>query len=103
MDIINEEAFLKLVKTSQKLVLVDFFATWCGPCKMISPELEEACEEAGIKCYKIDVDQSSSFARAHGVMSVPTVFAYKNGQPIDHFTGYKTKDEILEFIEENNY
>lgn len=80
------------------IVIVDFYATWCGPCKMLSPILEELGEKYQIK--KINVDENEELARENGIMSIPTVFIYKDGELINKFIGYKTKEEIEKLIEE---
>lgn len=100
MKVINESEFDSLVINAKGLIIVDFFATWCGPCRMLAPELEEASEELGIVCYKVDVDESENLARKHGIMAVPTVYIYKDGKIVNHFNGYRTKEEIIEFINE---
>ena len=74
----NVDDFEKLIKEGD--VLVDFFATWCGPCKMLSPVLEEIVEKfPRIKVVKVDIDQFDDLTRAHGIMSVPTLEVYRNG------------------------
>lgn len=79
---------------TDELTLVDFFANWCGPCKMLSLELEEL----NVKIIKVDTDTHSDLAQAHGVMSIPQVEIYKNKEKVDSFIGYKTKDEIKEIL-----
>lgn len=80
---------------TDELTIVDFFAEWCGPCKMLASELEELKD---IKIIKIDVDNHSELAQKHGVMSIPTVEIYKNKKIITTFLGYKTKSEIKEIL-----
>lgn len=80
---------------TEELTIVDFFAEWCGPCKMIGMELEELKD---IKIIKIDVDTHEEIARAHGIMSIPTVEIYKNKEIVTKFLGFKTKDEIEEIL-----
>lgn len=79
------------------LTLVDYFASWCGPCKMLGMELEEL---TNIKILKVDVDEHSDLAQAHGVMSVPTVEIYKDKKQVKSFIGYKNKAEIEEILKE---
>lgn len=80
---------------TEELIIVDFFAEWCGPCKMIGMELEELKD---IKIIKIDVDTHEEIAREHGIMSIPTVEIYKNKEIVTKFLGFKTKDEIEEIL-----
>jgi len=81
-------------------VLVDFFATWCGPCKMMAPVVEEvAAENAGsVSVYKIDVDENPTIAQQYGVMSIPTFIAFKNGQPVAKTLGAQPKENILALL-----
>ena len=78
-------------------VLVDFFATWCGPCKMMAPVLDEiAAEKAGqISVYKIDVDENPDIAQKYGVMSIPTFIAFKGGQEVAKTLGAQPKTQLL--------
>ena len=81
------------------VVLVDFFATWCGPCKMLSPLLEEIAEEnPNINILKIDVDEVSELAVRYGVQAIPTLMLFKNGQRIETRMGYQNKNQLLAFI-----
>lgn len=85
-DVLNDE-----------LTIVDYFANWCSPCKMIGMELEELKDT---KIIKVDVDIHGELAQSHGVMSIPTIEIYKNKEMVHHFVGYKTKDEIEEILKE---
>ena len=78
------------------IVIVDFYATWCGPCQMLSPILEELKDK--YKIEKVNVDEQPDLARENGIMSIPTVFIYKDKQLINKFIGYKTKEEIEKLI-----
>ena len=79
-------------------VLVDFFATWCGPCKMLSPVLEELSEENGVTIIKVDVDEASTLAAMYGIQAVPTLMLFKDGQRVDTRMGYQNKNQLLAFI-----
>lgn len=87
---------------NSEIVLVDFFATWCGPCKMLTPVLEDiASDRANISVVKVDVDECSELAKNYGIMSVPTLLLFKNGQMISKKVGFMPKQEITSWIEEN--
>lgn len=81
-------------------VLVDFFATWCGPCKMMAPVIDEiATEKAGAaSVYKIDVDDSPSIAQQYGIMSIPTFIVFKGGEPVAQTLGARPKEDILAML-----
>jgi thioredoxin 1 len=82
--------------TKDGIVLVDFFATWCGPCKMLGPVLESMQEEAEI--VKVDVDKHNELAREYKVMSVPTMIIFKDGKPAKQIIGFRAKEDLLEEI-----
>ena len=80
-------------------VLVDFFATWCGPCKMLSPLLEEVAQEnPDLTILKIDVDEVGQLAARYGVQAIPTLILFKNGQQAATKLGYQNKNQLLAFI-----
>ena len=88
-------------KIAQGRVLVDFFATWCGPCKMLSPILEEVDQrgEAGdLLIVKVDVDQASDIAIRFGIQSIPTLILFENGKAIKNALGYMPKPQLLNFL-----
>lgn len=99
MKVVNTEEFNELM--NEKLVLVDFFATWCGPCKMLAPVLEDVQEKLKDKVtiVKVDVDASSDLASRFGVMAVPTMILFKDGKQIDAFSGYMPAGSIIAKIE----
>ena len=98
--LINSTDFPALVQ-DDKLLVVDFFATWCGPCKKLSPTLDEVSEEFGdrVNIVKVDVDESEDLAMTYGIRSVPTVLFFKHGQQVDKFVGALPKSEIVSKIE----
>jgi len=84
---------------AQKLVIVDFYADWCGPCKMLSPVIANMAKEfTNINFYKVNVDRESILARKMNIQSIPTVMFYKQGQLVNQFTGYKNPQEIKTII-----
>lgn len=82
---------------TEEITLVDYFANWCGPCKMIGMELEELTNTHMIK---VDVDTHEELAKTHGVMSIPTIEIYKNKELVKTIIGYKTKDELEQIIKD---
>ncbi len=83
------------------LVLVDFFATWCGPCNMLTPEIEKLDKESDIKILKIDVDELPDIARKFRVMSIPTLLLFKDNKLINSSLGYMPLKHLKEFIAKN--
>ena len=94
---IDEQNFKEEVLESEKPVLIDFFATWCGPCKMMSPIIDEIAKEVGndVKVGKVDVDENQELAIRYDVMSIPTIIIFKNGKVEKTFVGLRDKEEIL--------
>ncbi|MGE7624176.1 thioredoxin [Viridibacillus sp. NPDC096237] len=88
---------------AEGLVLVDFWATWCGPCKMIAPVLEELDSElnGAAKIVKVDVDQNQETASKFGIMSIPTLLLFKDGEPVDKTVGFQPKEALVEFIQKH--
>ena len=96
---ITEDNFETEVMNSEKTVLVDFWATWCGPCMMIAPVLEEiSAENDDIKIAKIDVDDNPQLASKFGIMSIPTLLVVKDGQVVNKAVGAMPKDDILALV-----
>lgn len=98
---VNLENFSQEVLKSDKPVLLDFYADWCGPCNMMAPEMEAFAEETEtVKVCKLDVDEATDLAMTFGVMSIPTVILFKNGEEVDRFVGAREKNGIAEFCGE---
>lgn len=96
---ITDENFESEVLNSEKTVIVDFYADWCGPCKMQSPIMEAiANENPNIKVGKLNVDENPNSAVKYDVMSIPTILIIKNGNVIKEFVGLTDKEEILKYI-----
>lgn len=97
---ITSENYKEEVLGSDKKVLIDFYADWCGPCRMMSPIIEEISEELenNIKVGKINVDENQELAMKYGVMSIPTLVIIDNGQVIKSFVGVRDKNEIKEAL-----
>ncbi|MBQ9952890.1 MAG: thioredoxin [Clostridia bacterium] len=97
---INKETFDKEVLQSEKPVLLDFFATWCGPCKLLAPVLDQIAEEhPEIKVCKVDVDENQELAAQFQVMSIPTLFVIKDGKVTAQAVGARSKKQLLEMME----
>lgn len=99
---LTENTFDEQVGAAEEAVLVDFWAEWCGPCKMIAPILEEiATEQAGkVRIAKVNVDDNPDLARRFDVMSIPTLILFKDGSPQKRMVGAKGKGQLLEDIAE---
>lgn len=101
MDIVHlsKENFEREVMQSDLPVLVDFWATWCGPCQMLGPVLEEiALEVDDVKIAKVNVDENQELAQKYGVMSIPMLALIKNGEVVDTTVGARPKADILKFM-----
>lgn len=95
---ITLENFSQEVLKADKPVLLDFYADWCGPCRMMAAEMDAFAEETtDVKVCKLNVDESSELAATFGIMSIPTVILFKDGKEADRFVGAREKDQIAEF------
>lgn len=94
---ISEKEFSQV--EAQELAVVDFSATWCGPCKMVAPVLEEISEEEpGIAFFNIDVDENPGLAQKYGIMSIPAIGVFKKGEIAEMQVGFRPKEQLQEFI-----
>lgn len=100
MEIKSASEFQSIIENEKKLVVVDFYATWCGPCKMLSPILEEVADELKneIVMIKIDIDKFGEISKNYFISSVPTLLFFKNGEKVGEEVGYKPKDDLIDLI-----
>ena len=96
---IGKNDFEREVLNSERKVLVDFFASWCGPCRMLAPIIDEIADErSDVKVVKINVDDEPELASEFGVMSIPTLIVFENGRAVNRMMGARPKDVILEML-----
>lgn len=102
--VLTTEEFKSMIENAEKPILVDFFASWCGPCKMLAPVLEDIEKEFGesFDIVKIDIDKCADLAREYDVMSVPTMMLFVGGEQKCRETGFMPKDRVLEMISSNS-
>ena len=98
IHVASYEEFKENIKEGK--VLVDFFATWCGPCKMIAPVLEELDKDPNFdaKIVKVDVDEVEEAAAEMGIQAIPTLILFKDGKAVDKVLGFQRKDQIINFV-----
>ncbi len=98
---VSDKTFDQEVLKSQTPVLVDFWATWCGPCKMIAPVLEQIATEkdGALKIAKLDVDENPDTAMKYGVQSIPTLLVFKGGQEVSRIVGYHSKAQLVQKLD----
>jgi thioredoxin 1 len=94
---VESDTFTEEVLESDVPVLVDFYADWCNPCKMLAPVVDEIAKEyeSSIKVVKLNIDEASDIASEYGVMSIPTLILFKNGQPENELVGVRPKETII--------
>lgn len=99
---LSDQNFQTEVLQSSQPVLVDFWAPWCGPCRMIAPVVEQLADEnaASLKVAKVNIDESPNIAASLGISSIPTIMIFKNGQVVDRFVGVQPKTRLQNAIEE---
>ena len=98
---IDDALFEEQVLFNKKPVLVDFWAPWCGPCKMVAPVIEDVAKElAGVDFVKVNVDQSRDYAAQYGVRNIPTLLLFKNGELVAKQVGALNRQKLKEFIEQ---
>lgn len=96
---ITSENFEQEVLRSAQPVLVDFYADWCGPCQMMAPVIEEVAQEAsGVKVGKLNIDEEMELAQKYGVMSIPTLIVFRDGEAVKRDLGAKPKSAVLEML-----
>ena len=96
----NEKEFDEVIKKDK--VVIDFYAEWCGPCKMLSPILEKVTNDMQLTTYKVNVDEVESVARRYGIMSIPTVLIFSKGEVVRKSVGYMDEEELKEFVQDKN-
>lgn len=101
MSIINltKDSYRNEVMETEKVVVIDFWATWCGPCKMMAPVVEEVAKDyPDVKVCKVNVDEEPELSNAFKIVSIPTIVVIKNGEIIDSVVGYRPKEDIEKII-----
>lgn len=101
--ILNKENFETEVIKAEGLVLVDFWASWCGPCKMLSPIVADIAENNSdkVKVCKINIDDEEELSDKYGIVSIPTLYFFKNGEVVDKSIGLVSKNDILQIVEKH--
>ena len=94
--VVTDETFSQEVLKSDTPILVDFWAVWCGPCRMVAPVVDEIAreQEGKLKVMKLDVDENQGTAMTYGVMSIPTLILFKGGQPVERIVGFRPKGDM---------
>jgi len=101
VDVTDQTFQAEVIERSQREpVVVDFWADWCGPCKMLTPVLEQATEEQGVTLAKVDVDANQEVARQYGISGIPAVKAFRNGQVVAEFVGAQPPERVKAFLDD---
>ena len=96
---VNSENFEKEVLSSEKPVLVDFWASWCGPCKMLGPVIEEfASENPGVQAVKVNVDENPELAMAYRIAAIPALMVFRDGKVVNQSVGFQNKEALKELV-----
>ena len=100
MKIITSAEFELVISSKEKMVLIDFFADWCGPCKMLAPVLEQLASEYQdkLEIYKVNVDEESDLAMKFGVQSIPTLILFQDGTLVKQSVGFMSKDQLVSLL-----
>ena len=99
IQVTDEDHFDELIEANE-IALVDYYADWCGPCKMLAPTIDELAAETDAAVLKVDIDKLQELAGAKGVRSVPTIEFYQNGEAADRVVGVQDKDDLLATLDE---
>ena len=89
-----------VLANKEELIVVDFYANWCGPCRMLAPIITEVCEQNSVKLYKVNTDQNAELAKLNGVLALPTVMLFRNGEMVEKFVGFRPYEAIDEIIKQ---
>ena len=99
---IENEKIINEIMSNENLIIIDFFAEWCGPCQMLTPVLRNIDEKYGekVEIYKVDVDENQSIAMRYGITAMPTLLFFKDGNEVERQVGYIDEDELVKLVDE---